>query len=62
MALADESGSLVTEPKPHVIAGRYEVRGLVGVGGMGAVYKVYDRALDEIVALKMIRPEMSHSA
>jgi serine/threonine-protein kinase len=62
MALADDSGSLVTEPKPHVIAGRYEVRGLVGVGGMGAVYKVYDRALDEIVALKMIRPEMSHSA
>jgi serine/threonine-protein kinase len=62
LPLPDDSGSLVTEPKPHVIAGRYEVRGLVGVGGMGAVYKVYDRALDEVVALKMIRPEMSHSA
>ena len=62
MPLPDDSGSLVTEPKPHVIAGRYEVRGLVGVGGMGAVYKVYDRALDEVVALKMLRPELSHSA
>lgn len=38
-------------------AGRYEVLGLLGTGGMGAVYRVRDRVLDEVVALKLIRPE-----
>ncbi len=44
-----------------VIAGRYEVIGLLGVGGMGAVYKVLDRHLDEIVALKMLKREIADS-
>jgi eukaryotic-like serine/threonine-protein kinase len=38
----------------EVLAGRYQLLGLVGVGGMGSVYRARDRALDEIVALKMI--------
>ena len=46
---------------PMVIAGRYEVIGLLGVGGMGAVYKVRDRELDEIVALKMLKREIADS-
>ncbi len=44
-----------------VIAGRYEVIGLLGVGGMGAVYKVRDRELDEVVALKMLKREIADS-
>src|SRR4051812_13172383 len=44
-------------PAPPVLGGRYEVLGLLGVGGMGAVYRVRDRELDEEVALKMLRPE-----
>jgi len=38
------------------IAGRYDVRARLGAGGMGVVYEVLDRASDEIVALKTLRP------
>ncbi len=35
-------------------ADRYEVEALLGRGGMGSVYRVRDRAVDEIVALKLL--------
>jgi serine/threonine-protein kinase len=42
-----------------VFAGRYEVLDELGSGGMGKVYRVYDRKLEEEVALKVIRPEIA---
>ena len=42
-------------PFPRVI-GRYEVRGELGQGGMGVVWKVWDLALHREAALKMLRP------
>ena len=38
-----------------VVAERYEIQDVVGVGGTGIVYRATDRTLDEVLALKMLR-------
>jgi serine/threonine protein kinase/Tfp pilus assembly protein PilF len=42
-----------------VFAGRYEILEELGGGGMGKVFRVFDRKLEEEVALKLIRPEIA---
>src|SRR3984885_12112432 len=45
----------------HLLAQRYEVVGLLGEGGMGAVYKARDVELSRMVALKVIRPDLARN-
>jgi serine/threonine-protein kinase len=48
----------VSLPPGAIVADRFEIQDVLGVGGSGVVYRVTDRTLGETVALKMLRPEL----
>ncbi|MFL5494232.1 MAG: protein kinase domain-containing protein [Gemmatimonadales bacterium] len=39
-------------------AGRYDIQEAIGAGGMGVVYRAFDREVGETVAIKALRPEL----
>ncbi len=39
--------------------GRYEIKEIIGVGGMAVVYKAYDNTEDRIVAVKILKEEFA---
>ncbi len=41
-----------------LFAGRYEIIEEIGRGGMGRVYKAFDRQIKEVIALKLLKPEI----
>ncbi len=42
-----------------VFAGRYQIIEVLGKGGMGNVYKVLDKEINEKIALKLLNPEIA---
>ena len=55
VAAAAGSGTMLSPGT--LFAGRYEVKEVLGMGGMGVVYRALDRELQEPVAIKTLRPE-----
>lgn len=47
---------------PLTIDGRYDVKGVLGEGAMGVVYRARESLLDRDVAIKMISPQWSDDA
>jgi serine/threonine protein kinase len=41
--------------------GEYEISGIIGCGGMGAVFKGFDRSLNRVVAIKVMAPHLASS-
>lgn len=54
---------IVKEPKAgDIFAGRYEILGVIGDGGMGKVYKARHSLMKRLVAIKMLLPHLVQNA
>lgn len=47
------------EPTLEPLRRRYQISALLGAGGMGKVYRARDRETNEVVALKVLRPDIA---
>ncbi|HXJ23718.1 MAG TPA: serine/threonine-protein kinase [Polyangia bacterium] len=45
-----------------VLAGRYQVEEIIGKGGSGVVLRVFDRTVQSVVALKVLKSELARDA
>lgn len=67
-ALATPLGATQTSPRGalpvsgDVVAGRFRIERLIGMGGMGSVYEAHQLLLNQRVALKFLLPEFARDA
>lgn len=52
----------MVDNQPHRLAGRYEVRSMIGRGGMAQVHLGFDTRLSRIVAIKMLRTDLARDS
>jgi tRNA A-37 threonylcarbamoyl transferase component Bud32 len=54
---------LLPSPRPTALGriGEYDVLNVLGIGGMGIVFKAYDSTLHRIVAIKVMKPKLAAS-
>ena len=57
-SIPDSGAGVFSGVSGPLLANRYEILGLIGVGGMGSVYRARDRELEELVALKVLRKDL----
>lgn len=55
---APQTGSMSIEHAALVVGDRFEVLAFLGQGGMGSVFKVNDRHLNKILAVKILNPQL----
>ncbi|MCG8391600.1 MAG: serine/threonine protein kinase, partial [Pseudomonadales bacterium] len=56
--LAPQDAAQVELQPGQIIASRYEIKELIGQGGMGAVYRARDKNTDRDIALKLLLPSL----
>lgn len=52
----------MVDNEPHRLAGRYEVRAMIGRGGMAQVHLGFDTRLSRVVAIKMLRTDLARDS
>ena len=56
---SSRTSALPSFTKATSLGGRYEIQKMLGMGGMGAVYKARDMEVERVVGLKVIRPDLA---
>ncbi len=57
--VTDDTRPLADQGAPQVIAGRYRLTGVIGLGGMATIHRATDLRGGRDVAVKLLRPEIS---